>query len=67
MKTKNDYRLFFAECKAMLKMKYFCKLANINTVNFSRFMKSEDFNWCMSIAALDRLYNVVLDTLEKIA
>lgn len=67
MLTKKDYRSFFAQCKHMLKMKYFLEIAGISPVNFSRFMKSSDFDWCMSVESLDKLYFVITDTLNKIA
>lgn len=67
MKSKNDYRTFFARCKLFIKMNYICKLANVSPVNFSRFMKSSDFNYCLSISALDRLYAALIDEIEKIA
>lgn len=45
---KNSYREFFAECMPFLKMAYFLKEVGISPVTFSRFMKGEDFNWCLS-------------------
>lgn len=65
--TKNDYRSFFAKCKVMLKMKYFLNIAGISPVNFSRFMKSSEYDWCMSVDSLHKLYLTITDTLNNIA
>ncbi len=65
--TKKDYRAFFAQCKVMLKMNYFCKLVGIHPVNFSRFMKDSEYDWCISIEKLNELYDCIIGELEKIA
>jgi hypothetical protein len=48
-------------------MKYFLKIAGINPVTFSRFMKGSDFDYCLSTNRLEELKNVIVSELEKIA
>lgn len=64
---KEDYRSFFAECKSYLKLNKFCKIAKVSNVNLSRFLKGSQFDWCISLESLDRLYNVITEYAEKIA
>ena len=63
---KNEYRIFFAECMKMLKMKYYLNVAKISPVTFSRFMKGPDFDWCLSVEKLQYLQDVISSELAKI-
>lgn len=65
--TKNDYRTFFAQCKTMLKLNYFCKLVNISPVTLSRFMKGEAWDYEMSLDKCQKLYDAINDTIQNIA
>lgn len=65
--TKNDYRMFFASCKPMLKLKYFVEAAGVNHVTFYRFMKSEDFNRELSIEKLELIKSCITEILSVIA
>lgn len=58
------YREFFAQCKSMLKISYFCKKVNVSPQNLSHFIKGYDN--ALSINNLSRLYKCVLQELEKI-
>lgn len=64
--SKNDYRLFFAQCKRLLKMVRFCEKANVNYVCYTRFMKGEEFNYYISLDKLHNLYDVIIDELTSI-
>lgn len=64
--SKSNYRLFFAQCKHLLRMVKFCEKANVNPVCFSRFMKGEEFNYYLSLEKLQDLYNVVIDELSSL-
>ena len=65
--TKNDYRLFFAQCKPFLKMSFFLKRAGITTGCFSLFMKGESHDYCLSYESLERIYVDIIQTLENVA
>lgn len=62
---KNEYRSFFAECKPLLKLNYFCREIGISPVNLSRFMKGEQWNYELSEATCKRLYDAITNKLQK--
>lgn len=64
--SKNDFRLFFAQCRPLLKMVKFCEKAGVSCVCFSRFMKGKEFNYCLSLGKLRNLYDVIIDELSSI-
>ena len=55
--TKAEYREYFAQCKPLLRMSYFLRLAGIGDSNFSYFMKGNDF--LLSLEKLELLYNCI--------
>lgn len=61
---KNDFRLFFANCKLYLKLSYFCELEGISPQNLSHFIKGYDGALCYD--SLSRLYKRIIQELEKI-
>ena len=65
--TKNDYRLFFAECKPVLRLAYFLKRNGLAPSTFSIFMKGKEFDYMISLDRLQALYADICDTLAKIA
>lgn len=64
--SKNSYREFFAQCKSLIKFSRICELAGVSRVTFSRFMKGDQFNWCLSLDTLSRLYDVLQSELQKL-
>lgn len=65
--TKNDYRTFFAQCKPFIRFRFFLDLAKISPVNFSRFMRGDEWDYEVSLDKLNVLYHCILDTFQKIA
>lgn len=65
--TKDSYREYFANVKRYVKFRPFLTDLNIVGSQFSLFMRGSDYNWTMSVEKLDCLYNLVHDTLKKIA
>lgn len=63
--TKNDYRTFFAYCKSYIVFKPFLIECNIPQSNFSRFMKSSEFDYYLSIDKLECLYNSIKNWLYE--
>lgn len=61
--TKTEYREYFAQCRPLLRMTYFLKMAGIGESNFSYFMKGNDF--LVSIEKLELLYNCIGNELSE--
>lgn len=61
-RSKDEYRLYFAECKRYVKITNICKLVNISIGNYSNFMKGLD---TLSLEKLRQLENAIADTLKK--
>lgn len=64
---KDSYREFFARCMEFCKMKYFLKIVGISPVTFSRFMKSPEFDYCLSVNKLQALQDEILSTFQNLA
>lgn len=58
---KDSYREFFANVKQYVKMNKVCKLANVDYVSFTRFMKSSEFNYCLSVTKLQDLADTLTE------
>lgn len=63
---KQSYRDYFAFCKKILKMNYFLKISGISQSNFSLFMKSDAYDYTISLEKLDLLKENVQFILRKI-
>lgn len=61
---KSVYRSFFAQCKSILKLKYFCNKVGISPSNLTQFIKGYDN--ALTESNLSRLYNCIIAELEKI-
>lgn len=59
MKTKSDYRQYFNNIRVWVKMNYFLKQCNIDSSNFSRFLKGEPYDYLISIDRLECLSNLI--------
>lgn len=59
LKAKADYRQYFASVKMWLKMNYFLKQVNIDSSNFSRFLRSDEHDYLVSIDKLNKLYEEI--------
>ena len=64
--SKKEFRSFFANVSHKLKMRYYLDLAGIPATTFSRFMKSEEFDFMISVDRLSNLYNVIIEELSEI-
>jgi len=65
--SKDDYRSFFANVKAFLKMSYFLKRNGLAPSTFTLFMKGSDFDYMISLERLNAIYSDICKTLDKIA
>lgn len=65
--SKKDFRAFFAQCRNQIKFRYFLDECGINPGAFSRFMKSDVFDYQISLSQLERLYNAITDFCKNIA
>lgn len=65
--TKNDYREFFVQCKPFIRFNYFLRKCRISPVNFSRFLKGNEWNYEISLDKLRILYEEICSTFENIA
>lgn len=61
-RSKDEYRLYFADCKKYVKITNICKLVNISIGNYSNFMKGYDTLSYNKLADLER---AISDTLKK--
>lgn len=61
-RSKDEYRLYFAECKKYVKVTNICKLCGISLGNYSNFMKGYD---ALSLQKLALLESTIADTLKK--
>lgn len=59
LRSKSDYRAYFASVSVWIKMNYFLKQADVNQSSFSRFMKDPKFEYMISIVKLERLYQMI--------
>lgn len=66
MKTKSDYRSFFAKCKKYVKLSVLCNEIGVNQSALSRFMMDQAYDYVMSLETLDRLYIHLQRVLENI-
>lgn len=64
--SKSSYREYFAECKSLIKFSRICELAGVHRVSFSRFMKGKEFDWCLSVESLQKIYDTLQDELQKL-
>ena len=64
--SKKEYRSFFANVSNRLKMRYYLDIAGIPATTFSRFMKSEQFDFMISVDRLNNLYDVIISDLSEI-
>ena len=64
--SKKEYRSFFANVSRKLKMRYYLDLAGIPATTFSRFMKSEQFDFMFSVDRLSVLRDVIIEDLSEI-
>lgn len=59
LNSKSAYRQYFANVKMWLKMNYFLKNSGVDQPNFSRFLRSEEFDYLISLEKLHRLYEEI--------
>lgn len=64
--SKSEYRTYFADVSRYVKMKNVLEDIGLTTPNFYRFMKSEEYDWCMSVEMLELIHNQVRETLSKL-
>lgn len=57
--NKADYRQWFGEVKPYVKFSKFLKMANVNSANFSYFMKGSDYDFMLSESKLDTLKAII--------
>lgn len=64
--SKSQARDWYNGIVCKIKMNYYLKLASVAQSTFSRFMKSEQFNYSISLEKLNWLHQVIVNDLEKI-
>ena len=57
--TKVDYRQWFNEIKPFVKFSNFLKMADVNSANFSYFMKGSDYDFMLSESKLAHLKDII--------
>lgn len=57
--SKSDYRIYFVEVKHYVKISYFLKIVKIDQANFSRFMKSEEYDYLFSVDRLELVHQEI--------
>jgi transcriptional regulator with XRE-family HTH domain len=67
MNTKEDYRKFLRIVSPYLKLSFFCKRIGLSQSALSKFMKSDIFDYEVSIEKLNALYNDITGICDKIA
>lgn len=65
--VKSDYRSFFAKCKSAIKLSYFCSIAHVPATTLSMFMKSDAYDYMMSLDACKRLYDAIVGYCANVA
>ena len=65
--SKGSYREFFAQCKPAIKLSYFCQIAHVPATTLSMFIKSDAYDYMMSLDACKRLYDAITGYFANIA
>lgn len=63
---KNDLRNVFLTWKPYIKFNPFLKRNNINASSFSKFLKSDLFNYEIDLVKLNDLYMDICDTMDRL-
>ncbi len=63
-KSKNEYRSSFNVIKPYVKLGVFADRVGLNRSSLSKFLKNDYFNYCVSVDTLDKLYNLIKNTLN---
>lgn len=66
MRSKQEFRAYFAECKKYVKISVLAKEIGISQSNLSYFMKDSAYDALISLEKLISLENHIQNTLEKI-
>ena len=66
MRSKNEFRSYFAKCKKYVKISVLAKEIGISQSNLSYFMKDSAYDALISIDKLALLENHISETLLKI-
>ena len=60
--SKMEYRVYFHNVGEVVKMSKIFSMMNMSTTNFYRFLKSEEYDWCMS----EELLESIKQTTERV-
>jgi hypothetical protein len=64
--SKAEARHWYNDILCKVKMIHYLKLANVSQSAFSRFMKSDVFNYSISLEKLNILYYTIIDDLHNL-
>lgn len=65
--SKSDYRSFFAQCKPYIKLSRFANMAGIHKSTLSLFMKSDAYDYCISLDRLCKMYTLIVTWCDDVA